>query len=108
SVDPDDGAGLADELRDEDRDVAAASPDVEDAHPARHACLDEEQTRHRFDQRCLIGQPPQLDLRMAEDVGSGLTIASSHEEQFPLALPSTATTAHGLFARVTSGHPPGG
>ena len=62
-VDADDGAALADKLRDEEGDIAATSPDVEDAHPARHAGLDEEATRYGVNQRGLECQAPQLDLQ---------------------------------------------
>ena len=79
-VDADDGAGLADELRDEERDIAATGPDVEDAHPACHARVDQEPACHRFDQRGLESQAPQFDLRVAEHVGSGLGIASGHTD----------------------------
>ena len=49
-VDADDGAGIADELCDEKRHIADTRPDVEDAHPACHAGVDEEPTRHRVEQ----------------------------------------------------------
>ena len=81
-VDADYGASLADELTGEERDVTATSPDVEDAHPAGHAGLDEEPARYRIDQRGLKGQPPKLDLRVAEDIGRGLRIASGHADSF--------------------------
>jgi hypothetical protein len=70
AVDADDGAGLADEVGREEGDVAAPRADVEDAHPARHARVQEEAAGHRLDQRGLEGEPPQLHVRVAEDVGS--------------------------------------
>jgi hypothetical protein len=58
TVDADYAAFRADELGDEQRNVAPARADVENVHPRFDSGLDEQPARDRLDQRRLNGQPP--------------------------------------------------
>ena len=68
AIDPDDRSGGADQLSGEHRDIAGAAAQVEDPHTPADPRAPQEALGGRPQDGRLLHQPPDLALRMSEDV----------------------------------------
>src|SRR5262249_40174763 len=69
AIDPDDGAARADELAGDERHVADAAADVEDAHPGAEPGGDEELAGEVGEKGALAHEALVLGRRVSEEVG---------------------------------------